>query len=394
MVGGRSLRERLPENWRRVFTTRATVILVLLVALLSVATAILNIWTPDPGPLHKHVPEAIQSAAAFTGALTGFAMVGSALALRRGLRAGWWATLLLLPVTAGQGLLQSSRYSLPLVVLSVVSIPALLLTRGRFDKALSLTTTQIAAGTSLIGVQLYGTIGGYALREHFDEIDTILDAFYFTLITSSTVGYGDVTPNSGSVQGMLFTMSVLVLGVASFGIAIGALVGPLIQDRISRTLGKMTESQLHLLDEHILVLGYGELTEPIVDELADSGRSFVVVTTDREAATALSDRDVQVITADPSDEEPLKRAKIDRAAAILVATNHDAEDALTVLTARELAPTTRIVAAATDRENSKKLERAGADSVISPAQLGGHLLVQSALGSDETALVDRILESE
>ncbi|MDS0473635.1 NAD-binding protein [Natrinema sp. 1APR25-10V2] len=395
MVGDRSLRERLPENWRRVFTTRAAVITVLLVALLSVATAVVNIGINNVGgPLAEYVPDAVRNAAAFTGALTGFMMVGSALALRRGLRAGWWATLLLLPLTAAQGLLQSSQYSLPLVVLSVVSIPALLVTRSRFDKPLSLSTTQIAAGSALVGVQLYGTIGGYALRDHFDEISTILDAFYFTLITSSTVGYGDVTPNSGSVQGMLFTMSVLILGVASFGIAIGALVGPLIQDRISRTLGKMTESQLQLLDEHILVLGYGELTEPIVDELADSGRSFVVVTTDREAATMLSDRGVQVITADPSDEEPLKRAKIERAAAILVATNHDAEDALTVLTARELAPTTRIVAAATDRENVKKLERAGADSVISPAQLGGHLLVQSALGSDETALVDRILESE
>ena len=392
MVDDRSLRARLPENWRRVFTTRLTVVFVLLVALLSVATAVLNIWNPNPGPLHTYVPEAIQSAAAFTGALTGFAMVGSALALRRGLRAGWWATLLLLPLTAAQGLLQSSQYSFPLVVLSVVSIPALLLTRSRFDKQLSLTTTQIAAGASLVGVQLYGTIGGYTLRDHFDGISTILDAFYFTLITSSTVGYGDVTPNPTSVQAMLFTMSVLILGVASFGIAIGALVGPLIQDRISRTLGKMTESQLQLLDEHLLVLGYGELTEPIVDELAEMGREFVVVTSDHDATT-LTNRDIPVITGDPSDEDPLQRAKIDRAAAILVATNHDAEDALTVLTARQLAPEARIVAAATDRENSKKLERAGADAVISPAQLGGHLLVRSALGSDESGLVDRILES-
>src|SRR6056297_1314353 len=393
MADDQSLRARLPENWRRVLTTRATVILVLLVALLSVATAVINIWTPNPGPLHGYVPDAIQSAAAFTGALTGFMMVGSALALRRGLRAGWWATLLLLPLTAAQGFLQSSQYSFPLVVLSVVSIPALLLTRTRFDKPLALTTTQIAAGAALVGVQLYGTIGGYTLRDHFDGINNILDAFYFTLITSSTVGYGDVTPNTASVQAMLFTMSVLVLGVASFGIAIGALVGPLIQDRISRTLGKMTESQLQLLDEHLLVLGYGELTEPIVDELADTGHEFVVVTNDQEAATALTNRDMPVINGDPSDEDPLRRAKINCAAAILVATNHDAEDALAILTARQLAPGARIVAAATDRENSKKLERAGADAVISPAQLGGHLLVRSALGSDESGLIDRILES-
>jgi len=393
MVDGRSLRTRLPENWRRVLTTRTAVVLVLLVALLSVATAVVNIGTNAVGgPLEEYVPDAVRNAAAFTGALTGFLMVGSALSLRRGLRAGWWATLLLLPLTAAQGLLQSSPYSLPLVVCSIVSIPFLLLTRERFDKSLSLSTTQLAAGAALVGVQVYGTIGGYTLREHFDGISNILDAFYFTLITSSTVGYGDVTPNTGSVQAMLFTMSVLILGVASFGIAIGALVGPLIQDRISRTLGKMTDSQLQLLDEHLLVLGYGELTEPIVDELADTGREFVVVTNDQEAATALRNRDMPVVTGDPSDEDPLRRAKIDRATATLVATNHDAEDALTVLTARQLAPEMRIVAAATDRENVKKLERAGADAVISPAQLGGHLLVRSALGSDESGLIDRILK--
>ncbi|QLK24942.1 NAD-binding protein [Natrinema zhouii] len=395
MVDDRSPRARLPENWRRVFTTRAAIGLVLLVALLSVATAVVNIGTNAVGgPLEEYVPVAVQSAAAFTGALTGFMMVGSALALRRGLRTGWWASLLLLPLTAAQGLLQSSPYSFPLVVLSIVSMPILLVTRKRFDKPLALSTTQIAAGASLVGVQLYGTIGGYALREEFDGINSIVDAFYFTLITSSTVGYGDVTPNQGSTEAMLFTMSVLLLGVASFGIAIGALVGPVIQDRISKTLGKMTESQLQLLDEHILVLGYGELTEPIVDELADSGREFVVVTSDREVSTELTDRNIPVVNGDPSDEEPLQRAKIDRAAAILVATNHDAEDALTVLTARELAPNTRIVAAATDRENVKKLERAGADAVISPSMLGGHLLVRSALGSDESGLIDRILERE
>ncbi|MDF9745723.1 NAD-binding protein [Natrinema salsiterrestre] len=395
MVEARSLRARLPDNWRRVLTTRAAIALVLLVALLSVATAVVNIGTNAVGgPLAEFVPDAVQSAAAFTGALTGFMMVGSALALRRGLRTGWWATLLLLPLTAAQGLLQSSPYSFPLVVLSLVSIPVLLLTRKRFTKPLSLSTTQIAAGAALVGVQVYGTIGGYALREDFDGISSILDAFYFTLITSSTVGYGDVTPNTGSTEAMLFTMSVLVLGVASFGIAIGALVGPAIQDRISKTLGKMNDSEIELLDQHILVLGYGELTEPIVDELSDSGREFVVVTNDREAAATLGDRDVPVVTGDPSDEEPLNRAKVDRAVAILVATNNDAEDALAILTARQLAPTTRIVAGATDRENVKKLERAGADAVISPSMLGGHLLVRSALGSDESGLIERILERE
>ena len=393
MVGER-LVERLPENWKWAVTTRAAIALALLVALLSVATGLVNIEqeAADFGPFAPHVPVAVQQAVGFTGVLTGFLMVASAFALRRGLRAGWYATLILMPVTAIQGVLQGSPYSVPLVVLSLASIPTLLLTRRRFDRSLSLTTTQLAAGGALVGVQLYGTLGAFALREQFDGIDTPLDAFYFTLITSSTVGYGDIGPETQEAQ--LFTMSVVVLGVASFGIAIGALVGPAIQARISKTLGKMTDSELELLDDHVLVLGYGDLTEPIVTELDDANVPFVVVTSDETAANALSDRAIKALTANPSDEEPLRRARIERAKAVLVATDHDAEDALAVLTARELNPDVRIVTAATDRRNVRKLERAGADDVIGLAELGGHLLVRSALGTDESPVVERLLESE
>ncbi|SFS68236.1 NAD-binding protein [Halostagnicola kamekurae] len=386
--------EWLPDDWKWLVTTRVAVTLALLVALLSVVTGVIQISqeTVSRGLLEGVVPLAVQETVGFTGALTGFLMVGSALALRRGLRVGWYATLILLPVTAIQGLLQVSEYSYPLVVLSVLAIPFLLASRDRFDKRLSLTTTQLAAGAALVGVQAYGTFGSYTLRESFDGIDTLLDAFYFTLITSSTVGYGDIGPQTQ--EAILFTMSVVVLGVASFGIAIGALVGPAIQARISRTLGIMTDSQIELIDRHVLVLGYGELTEPIVDELTTSGESFAVVTDDERAAEWLTEREVPVVVANPSDEEPLERANIDGARAILVATDTDADDALAILTARQLAPDTPIVSAATDRENIPKLERAGADTVISPAVLGGHLLVRSALGDDESALIDRLVDEE
>ncbi|MDJ1431197.1 NAD-binding protein [Halostagnicola sp. A-GB9-2] len=390
MVGERLL-EWLPNNWKWLVTTRVAVTLALLVALLSVITGVIQIGqeTVAHGPLTGTVPIVVQETVGFTGALTGFLMVGSTLALRRGLRAGWYATLILLPVTAIQGLLQVSEYSYPLVVLSVLTIPFLLASRKRFDKKLSLNTTQLAAGGALVGVQAYGTFGAYALRESFDGIDDLLDAFYFTLITSSTVGYGDIGPETQ--QAILFTMSVVVLGVASFGIAIGALVGPAIQSRISKTLGKMTDSQIELIDQHVLVLGYGELTEPIVDELATSNQSFAVVTANTDAAERLSDREIPVIVDDPSDEEPLEQAHIERARAVVVATNTDAEDALTILTARQLAPDKPIISAATDRENIPKLERAGADTVISPALLGGHLLVRSALGSDDSELIEQIV---
>ncbi|SNZ17301.1 voltage-gated potassium channel [Natronoarchaeum philippinense] len=375
---------------RRLVSGRAAVTLTTVVAVLSVITGIANIGVTTVGPLDPYVPGYAQQLAGFTGTLTGFLMLGAVLGLRRGQRAAWYAVLVLLPVTAAQGIIQSSSVSYPLVALSVLSIPVVAANRRHFSNRVGLTTTQMAAAIALTGVQAYGTVGSYILREEFNGVNTMLDAFYFTIVTATTVGYGDVSPTSQEAR--LFGMSVVVFGAASFAVALGSLLGPAIEARLSHALGKMTDSQLELLEDHVLVLGYGELTEPILTELHDAGSEFVVVTGDQEHAAALSDRDYNVFTGDPSDEEPLHRVRIEDARAIVVATNDDAEDALTILTARELRPDVRIVAAATDRENVRKLRRAGADDVISPASIGGRLLVRSAFEETEEPSAEDVLD--
>jgi voltage-gated potassium channel len=378
------------EDRRRWIGTRISFALTLGVAVLSVVTGVASIVTGF-GSVFEFVPQSVVDAAGFTGTLTGFLMLASAFGLRRGLRAAWYAALVLLPVTALQGVIQSSPYSIPLVVSSVVALVVVAVNGRRFDRSLSLSTTQLAAGIALVGVQVYGTAGTYALREEFPAVNTVTDAFWYTLVTASTVGYGDISP--ATEIGKVFGISVVLLGTASFAIALGALLGPALEARFARVLGQMTDSDLELLENHVLVLGYGDLTEPIVDELRDGDVDFVVVTADKSRTSELSERDVSVITADPSDEEPLERARIEDARAIVVATNDDAQDALAILTARQLRPDARIVAAATDLPNVQKLRRAGADTVISPASIGGHLLVESALGSEDTErLADALLE--
>ncbi|WP_267640662.1 NAD-binding protein [Haloarchaeobius amylolyticus] len=383
---------------KRLFGARAPVLLTMAVAVLSIVTGLTNIGVDTtPVFLGTFFPEAVQETAGFTGALTGFVMLVSAWGLRRGLRVSWYISLVLFPVTAAQGVIQGSQYSYPLIVLSLLSMPALFLNRRRFDREVELNATQKAAGLALVGVQLYGTIGAFALRDEFPAVaegsEGLIDAFYFTIVTASTVGYGDVTP--GTFRGELFAISVVVLGTASFAVALGALFSPIIEARFARALGRMTETQLELLEDHVIVLGYGDLTEPILEELTASNVPFVVITPDPSRAAELSERDMNVLTADPSDEEPLQRAQLKDATAVVAATNNDAEDALAVLTARQLRPDVRIVAAATDDENAGKLRRAGADTVISPASIGGHLLVESALsGKDTERIADEILETK
>lgn len=371
------------ESNRDWVSVRASVLLTFGVAMLSIVVGLLHIsGFGVQGPLSPHIPDVVRRVVGFTGTITGFAMLGSGFALRRGYRVGWYSTAVLLPLTAVQGLLQVSVFSLPLVVLSFVSIPALVLNRGRFDREFTPSPTQLAAAAALAAAIAYGTLGSYTLREEFTGLNTIVDAFYFTVVTASTVGYGDVTPASEIAQ--LFALSALVMNVAAFAVALGVLLTPAIEAQLSKALGKMTAKQFDLLDGHVLVLGYGDLTEPLLEELTDrDGVTYAVVTTDESAARRLDERSIPVLTADPSDVEPLHRARIGDARAVVVATEDDARDALAILTARQLNPDVRIVAAATQRENIDKLRRAGADQVISPSTLGGQILVDFAFGGDD-----------
>jgi voltage-gated potassium channel len=330
--------------------TRAVVWLSALVALLSLGTGVVNISaTTVQGPLSAYVPTAVQRTAGFTGALTGFVMLLVAAGMRRRLRVAWVAMLVLLPVTGLQGVVQSSGFSLPLVVLSLLAFPAVLVNSQRFDRAVDLTATQLAGAAALVGTQAYGTVGAYTLRDEFIGVSTLTDAVYYTIVTASTVGYGDVTPISATAR--LFGMSVVLLGVASFTVALGSLLGPAIQARLSKALGTMTDASIELLEDHVLVLGYGDLTEPLVEELSDAVE-FVVVTPDSDVAVQLRSRDVHVVIGDPSHEVPLEEAGIEFARAVIAATEDDAADAFSVMTARELRPDIRIVAAARTRRNS------------------------------------------
>lgn len=288
-----------------------TVTLTAAVALLSVVTGIANISTQSVvGPLAEFIPPAIQRTAGFTGTVTGFLMIGSAYGMRRRLRVAWYSTVVLLPVTALQGILQSSPLSAPLIVLSFLAMPNVLYNRKQFDRKVELTTAQLAAGAALLGAQIYGTAGTYALRDEFTNVSTPLDAFYYTLITASTVGYGDAAPTSQVAR--LFGMSVVIIGTASFAIALGTLLGPVIQARFAKVLGKMSEEDLDLLDDHILILGYSDIVRAILDDIQDSN-DILIVSPDVETVRELTDQGINALTADPDDEESLRDAGVDRA---------------------------------------------------------------------------------
>jgi voltage-gated potassium channel len=368
-------------DWSSFSGAKTSVLLVGAVAVVAFVTGLSDLSggaVALDGPLAGLVPGAgglMRLYAVFFAFLLG----PLALGLRRRLKIAWYGTLVALSLAALLPLLTAEATDLLLLLAALVALPHVVRNRGRFDQAVDLSAFQAAALAAFLGVQLYGTVGAYAMRGAFTGVDSLTDAFYYIVVTGTTVGYGDVTPTTDVTK--LFALSVIVLGTISFTVASGSLLIPALESRISSAFGNMSASELSLLEDHVLVLGYGDITAPLLDEL-DGETDLVVITEDTDVASSLRERELNVLTADPTDAESLRDARIDAAEGVVVATADDARDVLAVLAARQENPDVRVVAAATDRKHVEKLEGVGADRVISPTVIGGQLLGRSVLDED------------
>lgn len=372
-------------QWHALSGAKSAVILCGFVAVLSFVTGLSSLSQPAAadGPLAAVIPGG-PSVVPFTGVLLAFVLGGLTVGLQRRKRLAWSLAVLALPLASLLPLTTFQTADVPLLLSIGVALPLLLVNRDAFDQRIELSSLQIASLSSIVGVVLYGTIGSYALREQFSGIDSWGDSVYYVIVTIATVGYGDITPLTTGAK--WFSLSIILFGTGAFTVAIGALIVPAIEKRMATVFGNMTPSDLSLLEDHVLVLGHSDITEPLLDELGEAV-DVVVVTPDADAATTLSDREFNVLTDDPTHEETLHDAKIEAASGVVVATRNDANDVLAVLAARNSNPDVRIVAAATDDQHVDKLETVGADEVISPVEIAGRLLGQSILETSSTQSV-------
>ena len=235
------------------------------------------------------------------------------------------------------------------------------------------------AALLLIGTAGYTTIEGWSF----------IDAAYMTIVTLSTVGFGETHPLSPT--GRVFTV-VLIMGGASLAayafsklgefISTGELRAHLEQRRHSRIL--------KTLKDHVVVCGYGRVGRHVVHELIAEGVSFVVVDKDLAAVEHVRHNGHLALLGNAANDDVLHEAGIERAIGLVAAVNSDAENVFIVLSARGLKPSLSIVARANFEDSESKLRRAGADRVIDPYRISGRRMVTMMLRPEVADFLDEI----
>ena len=229
---------------------------------------------------------------------------------------------------------------------------------------------------------VYGTVGYWLV-----EGKNLLDAFYETMLTLSTLGVGPGPPPGPG--GKIFTVSVILFGVVALFTAIGVGTEVVVSGEFGRWLRMNQVSRsIGRLSGHYVICAYGRVGRAVMEEVQRRGYTAVVIESKPELEPLLAEHGVRYIPGDPADETVLRQAGIERARGLICAVDSDAANVFITLTARALNPGLRIVARASDRASVDKLVRAGADEVVSPYGLTGRRMAVLAVQPSVLEVLD------
>ncbi len=218
-----------------------------------------------------------------------------------------------------------------------------------------------------------GTVG-----YHWIEGWSWSESFYMTVITISTVGYGEIHPLSE--QGRLFSVVLILVSFGSIAYCATLFFGFILEGGIANFIKRLKmEQSIRNLREHYIICGIGRKGKAVCRHFQSYDMSFVVVEKDPDMIRFADETGYLFIHGDAHDDHVLKNAGILHARGLVAILGQDAENVFLVLSARQMNPRLQVVAWASSYESERKLKRAGADRVLSPFELGGFQVVQSLI---------------
>ena len=236
--------------------------------------------------------------------------------------------------------------------------------------------------TALTVTLLIGTVGFMWL-----EGWTLFDSLYMSLMTLTTVGYGEVHPLS--FKGRVFASFLMLAGVTTVFVSIAVIAETLLRLEMADYFGRRRRDRmLKNISGHYIVCGAGRVGRSVINELLRSRASVVLIDNRVERAGWATDKGVITLVGDATKDEILRQARIETAKGLVAAISSDAENVYVTLSAKVLNPDLVIAARASDEQAEEKLRRAGAATVFTPYSFIGHRLAQSMLRPHVATFLD------
>jgi len=228
-------------------------------------------------------------------------------------------------------------------------------------------------------------VGGYM----FFSDDTFINALYMTVITITTVGFGEVHPLTQNER--LFTVFLILMSVTTLGYAASIFTQYIASGELFYKLKfKKVQKKIEQLKDHTIVCGYGRNGKQAVAKLSKYNKEIVIIENSEENIATFDEKGFLYIKGDATDDEILKKAGVEKAKNLISALPSDADNLYVVLSARQFNTNLTIVSRASNDSSDSKLRIAGADNVIMPDKLGGDHMASLLVTPDIVEFVDML----
>jgi len=205
-----------------------------------------------------------------------------------------------------------------------------------------------------------------------------LDSIYMTIITLSTVGYGEV--HEVGPGGRIFTVFLILFGIMLITYTAGWVTKNFIEGELREILGRRKlGKQIKSLRDHYIICGYGRIGKIICQELSMRLIPLVIIEKDERVRNELEHDNILYLDLDATQEETLTKAGVEKAKGLISVVGSDPENVYICLTARGLNPGLFILSRAEDEGSETKLHQAGANKVILPYRIGGRRMAQAII---------------
>ncbi len=241
-------------------------------------------------------------------------------------------------------------------------------------------------------VFVYGTVGYYFLTG-----SDWLNCLYMTVITLSTVGYGELIQGmSARPEVRIFTIILILAGVGLLLYAFSTITAFLVEGELTDIIrrNKMNR-KISKLKNHFIVCGAGSTGQHVIRELIDTNREFVVIEKNEQRLGNIEDFEkILYIKGDATDDEILKKAGIEKARGLISVLSSDKDNLFVTISSRQLNPDIRIVSRGIETGVEKKLCKAGADDVVYPNQIGGMRIASEMIRPNVVSFLDYMLRDK